>query len=113
MASAFAYAGCENTLLSLWKVADQVSLSLMDNFYAEILKGEPTDVALSRTKRHYLEQGDELSTDPKIWAPMVAYGSQSKVIDENGKNWIVYAALLSLALAILFFSYKKLRKRTT
>ena len=46
MASAFTYSGCENILMSLWKVNDQASIELMDDFYEQLLEGESIDEAL-------------------------------------------------------------------
>ena len=75
MASAFTYSGCENILMSLWKVNDQASKYLMDDFYGQLLEGVTIDDALRPAKLRYLERADELTADPKIWAPLVAYGT--------------------------------------
>lgn len=112
MASAFAYSGCENILMSLWKVGDQASMALMQEFYDRILEGRSMDEALALTKRHYLQQADELSADPKLWGPMVAYGTLTQVIPDNKKNRIAYLFILMGAMAILFFVYKRLSKKT-
>ena len=55
MASAFTYSGCENILMSLWKVNDQTSIALMDDFYQQLLEGESIDEALRQAKLNYLE----------------------------------------------------------
>jgi len=101
MASAFTYAGCENILMSLWKVNDQASNILMDDFYGELLKGEDIDDALRNTKLHYLAHADELAADPKIWAPLVAYGSLNPVFHKDRKWIYILGSLLLAGLVFL------------
>jgi CHAT domain-containing protein len=101
MASAFTYSGCQNILMSLWKVNDQVSIGIMDNFYNQLEQGATIDDALRLSKLNYLESADELTADPKIWATMVAYGSLDKVFQE-GKIGL-YKAMISIALILLLF----------
>jgi len=105
MASAFTYSGCENILMSLWKVNDQASTVLMDEFYAQLMRGERIDDALRNAKLRYIENSDEISSDPKIWASLVAYGSLDRVFNHDkytiyflgGAGFIVLIALYLLA----------------
>lgn len=98
MASAFTSAGCENTLMSLWKVNDQASIELMDDFYLQLLDGAPIDEALRTAKLNYLARADELTADPKTWAPLVAYGSLHQVFDTgNRRSYLI----LVLAAGVL------------
>lgn len=102
MASAFTYSGCRNILMSLWKVNDNASNILMDDFYDQLLKGRTIDDALRQAKLDYLKSTDELTADPKIWAPLVAYGSLERIFPKSN-NGIFYAAVgLLLLIAVLF-----------
>ena len=83
MASAFTYSGCANILMSLWKVNDKASTVLMDDFYGQLLEGRTIDDALRQSKLDYLEAADELTSDPKIWAPLVAYGSHERIFQKS------------------------------
>lgn len=105
MASAFTYSGCENILMSLWKVNDQASTVLMDDFYHQLLEGETIDEALRKAKLSYLESADELSADPKIWAPLVAYGSLDQVFKKERSEiyWIAFATIAMISLLIFLF----------
>jgi CHAT domain-containing protein len=108
MASAFTYSGCQNILMSLWKVNDQASIKLMDDFYAGLLAGETIDGALRMAKINYLEASDELIADPKIWAPLVAYGSLDRVF-KNGRSRVTLILGISsviLLLSLLVFGRK-------
>lgn len=113
MASAFAYSGCENTLMSLWKVNDQASITLIDNFYRYFLEGESIDGALRKSKLRYLESADELTADPKIWAPLVAYGSLNGIPgNDRSSTFAVAGALILLAIVVLSFKRFKKSART-
>jgi len=108
MASAFTYSGCENILMSLWKVNDQASIDLMTDFYEPLLNGATIDDALRQAKLNYLEKADEVTADPFIWAPMVAYGSLDEVF-QNNKSRMVWSVvgIATLLLAILFLYLKR------
>lgn len=108
MASAFTYSGCENILMSLWKVNDQASTVLMDDFYRQLLEGETIDEALRKAKLNYLDNADELSADPKIWAPLVAYGSLDQVFQKERSEiyWVAIGAISLISLLIIFFRKK-------
>jgi CHAT domain-containing protein len=95
MASAFTFSGCQNIVMSLWKVNDQVSIAIMETFYDHLMEGEAIDVALRASKLAYLEQADELTADPAIWGPSVAYGSLAPVFR---RPWYFsYRVFLALA----------------
>ncbi len=74
MANAFTFAGCDNIVMGLWKVDDQLSVKLMDTFYSELLNGMAIDEALAMAKRTYLASADQVSANPKLWGSLVAYG---------------------------------------
>jgi CHAT domain-containing protein len=111
MASAFTSAGCENTLMSLWKVDDQASVRLMDDFYQQLLTGLPIDEALRKAKLNYLEQSDELTADPKSWSPLVAYGSLHQVFETDRRSPYVYLVLalaaIVLGAGVFYFRQRK------
>jgi CHAT domain-containing protein len=91
--------------MSLWKVNDQASTVLMDDFYHQLLEGETIDEALRKAKLAYLESADELSADPKIWAPLVAYGSLDQVFKKERSEiyWIAFATIAMISLLIFLF----------
>ncbi len=107
MASAFTYSGCENILMSLWKVNDQASTVLMNDFYGQLQKGETIDKALRLAKLNYLETADELTADPKIWAPLVAYGSLDRVFQKDWSTYYLSFAIIMVLALLLTFSYRK------
>lgn len=109
MASAFAFSGCQNTLMSLWKVNDQASINLIDNFYSYFLEGEAIDAALRKSKLNYLASADELTADPKIWAPLVVYGNLDGIQKNDRSSIFVIAGVLAIVV-VLLLSFKRLRR---
>lgn len=109
MASAFTHSGCQNILMSLWKVNDQASTNLMDDFYGYLLEGKTIDRALREAKLKYLENADELSADPMIWAPLVAYGSLDQIFSKDRSRIFIYVGVV-VVFAILLLSLKNIRK---
>jgi len=101
MASAFTSAGCENTLMSLWKVNDQAAITLMDDFYAHLFKGQPIGEALRAAKLKYLSSADEITADPKTWAPLVAYGNLHQVFDADRRRPYLLLMLVGVAIIIV------------
>lgn len=109
MASAFTFSGCENILMSLWKVNDKASTVLMDDFYGHLIGGKTIDDALRRAKLDYLEATDELTSDPKIWAPLVAYGSLEPIFTRSNHRTIAYAAIGAVLLLAVIFIFRRRR----
>ena len=108
MASAFTYSGCANILMSLWKVNDKASTVLMDDFYGRLLEGRTIDDALRQSKLDYLESADELTSDPKIWAPLVAYGSHERIFQKSNDRLVIFGAIaLAVVFAIIFFARRR------
>ncbi|MBA4058475.1 MAG: hypothetical protein C0490_27405 [Marivirga sp.] len=107
MASAFTYSGCENILMSLWKVNDQASISLMDDFYELLLHSARIDDALRQAKLNYLEKADEITADPVVWAPMVAYGNLGEVFQNNRSRTVWIVLFITALLVTILLLYVK------
>jgi CHAT domain-containing protein len=100
MASAFAYAGCSNVVMGMWKVDDRVSALLMNKFYKNLKEGKTVDEALGEAKKAYLNNADGLMANPKLWASLVAYGNHN-VLQENESHlfyWMFLIVLLVIAV---------------
>jgi CHAT domain-containing protein len=110
MASAFTYSGCQNILMSLWKVNDQTAMRLMDDFYGFLLAGETIDVALRNAKLKYLDAADEFSADPRTWTPLVAYGNLNQIFRKDINNVLVYGGIVLIS-AIAFVFWKIIKSK--
>jgi CHAT domain-containing protein len=70
---AFYVAGNKNTLLTLWKIADNLTVEFMTSFFAKLKAGQGQIEALTATKREFMNKG-EPHNKPKYWAAFVLYG---------------------------------------
>lgn len=109
MANAFTFAGCDNIVMGLWKVDDQLSVKLMDTFYSELLNGMAIDEALAMAKRTYLASADQISANPKLWGSLVAYGETPILrADEIQTSWVIIAlSVLAAAIVLLVVKTRK------
>ena len=71
LARAFTQAGSPRTISALWSVYDTYTNSLMQAFYAALLKGESYQEAL-RTAKLQLLRGKRVA--PRMWSGFVLYG---------------------------------------
>ena len=69
---AFLRAGARNVVGALWEVSDTSTARLMDNFYGELKRGRPPEVALRSAKLAMLHT-NEASRRPFYWAPFQLY----------------------------------------
>ncbi len=70
---AFAIAGAETQLLSLWQVSDYGTQSLMARYYQTLVGGAGRSEALRQVQLEMIEQGGEYS-HPYFWAAFVLTG---------------------------------------
>jgi len=72
---AFAEAGARALLLSLWKIPDEETRVLMEEFYRLVAKDPGTDkaVALREAQLKMISKSRE-KTDPRNWAAFILSG---------------------------------------
>jgi CHAT domain-containing protein len=68
---AFYVAGNKNTILTLWKISDDITTEFIISFFTKLKAGVGQIEALTETKREFLKKGD---SNPKYWAAFVLYG---------------------------------------
>jgi len=69
---AFLRAGAHNVVGALWEVSDTSTPQLMDNFYAELTRGQDPAVALRSAKLSLLNSNNAFRK-PYYWAPFQLY----------------------------------------
>jgi CHAT domain-containing protein len=72
LAHAFLYAGAASVVVSLWRVDDPATCSLMTRFHSELQSGLDKDVALMRAMADVRSQPEW--SHPSYWAPFVLMG---------------------------------------
>jgi CHAT domain-containing protein len=68
---AFYVAGNKNTILTLWKISDDITTKFIISFFTKLKAGVGQIEALTETKREFLKKG---GSNPKYWAAFVLYG---------------------------------------
>ncbi len=111
-AHAFKFAGCSSIVMSLWAIDDISTAKIMKNFYAELKKGLPKDVALRNAKLKYIEAGNSKTAAPVFWAGAVPIGEMQPLKIEIRQNasffTIVITGLLLLLLLVVSVYRNKL-----
>lgn len=77
LARAFAYAGAESILTTLWKVKDSQTREIMVSFYRQLKLGKSKDIALWVAKSTYLKKRkgrDDSGAHPFYWASFIPIG---------------------------------------
>ena len=112
LAHAFNYAGSESILTSLWKIDEQSSAKIIENFYGHLKTGLSKDVALQKAKLDYLSTAEGRTLSPQYWAGLVLIGDANPVDLQPSNLWWIWAILiLMVILAVLFFVNNKIASR--
>lgn len=74
LARAFANAGVQNLIASLWKVNDESTKILMNHFYDNVKNGTGYLDALHSAQMHLMNYNNGQFKNPKYWAPFILIG---------------------------------------
>ncbi|WP_299245916.1 CHAT domain-containing tetratricopeptide repeat protein [uncultured Aquimarina sp.] len=106
LARGFSYAGAKSLVTTLWKVNDQTTSELIQEFYKNLDASLPKDKALREAKLTYLETvDDELLTHPYYWSGFMISGDTAALQTDASYLWW----LLLLGIPILFVTIRKVR----
>jgi CHAT domain-containing protein len=106
LARGFIYAGCPSIVMTLWQVADKSSSDLMTSFYKYLKRGRSKQEAMRLAKIDYLEQADDLTSNPYFWSGFVVLGDSSPIYKKSGfVYWLI--VILVFVGALLFIQYKR------
>jgi len=97
LSRAFSYAGCPSVVMSLWKVPDLVTTSIMKNFYESLSDGLSKDEALRAAQVKFLKQNsDPIYAHPYYWAGFVVIGDTNPL--ERRSDWAYYIIGISVVV---------------
>jgi CHAT domain-containing protein len=101
LARAFAYAGAQSVISTLWSVNDASTTSIMQEMYKQLRAGAGKSEALQTSKISFLERGaDDLAAHPYYWSAYIAIGDMQPLY----RHWLTslwpIALLLVAALGI-------------
>ena len=102
LARAFAYAGCPNTITTLWKADDRSSARLTARLHHYLKQGWEKDEALRQAKLDYLNDPEvhPAQKTPYYWANFVFIGDPAPIYD-NYRWWWLAVGLLLVVLVVL------------
>lgn len=112
LAHAFNYAGSESILTSLWKIDEQSSAKIIENFYGYLKLGIHKDEALQQAKIDYLSSAEGRTLSPQYWAGLVLIGDTTPIDLQPSNLWWIWTLLvLILILGMFFFIKNKIKSR--
>ena len=108
LSRAFAYAGCNNLITSLWKAEDHTTAYISNRFYHYLEKGSSIAESLRRSKIDFLKSGEYAQFHkPSYWSHLVFIGNPPMDTPRLGSKWIVYlGGLVTVVLIWLVFVRK-------
>jgi len=109
MARGFTYTGCPTTIMSLWKVSDALTASIMGLFYENLNNGLSTSQSLRMAKLEYLRESKSVNAHPSYWAALVQLGDSKPVVVAQNV-FIKYLIWVAPFLVIIFW-YVRRRNR--
>ena len=109
LSKALNLAGVKSTVYSLWEVPDRETAEIMEDFYDQIQKGQPKNLALTLAKRNFL-QNNSLKKHPIFWAGFVLNGKTDPMdLTSPNRFWIAGLGLVILIAVGIVFSLRKNR----
>jgi len=107
LSRAFSYAGCPSVIMSMWKIPDEATRSIMIAFYENLNGGQNKDEALKNAQLQYLLGTDDpLHQHPYYWASFLAMGDTRPIV-EQPNNWVNVAVYVFSIALILFAFFRK------
>lgn len=115
LARAFAFAGCQNLVMTLWPIRDRSTPEIMGYFYDNLFEGMSKDLALHQAKINYLETANPLFLHPYFWGGLIYVGDKGSVALQQRKrnNALVVGGIAVLTLFLLWLAARYLPRRTS
>lgn len=101
----FAYAGCENAILTLWSSPDAVTAEIVTGTMEFISKGKDFNASLRQSKLDFLASADKATSAPFFWAGISYVGSSNGHVEADSPTslWIGIGLGLLLLLVFIFW----------
>jgi len=105
LARGFSYAGVKNLIISLWKVNDRSTESLMASFYKNYKNTGSKSKALYNSKLDYLEDTaiSSIKKSPYYWASFSYFGEISSSENQNNSYWWIFIVIFGVLGSFIFF----------
>jgi CHAT domain-containing protein len=107
LSRAFSYAGCPSVVMSLWKVPDLVTTSIMKNFYESLSSGLTKDEALQAAQVRFLKENtDPIYAHPSYWAGFVVIGDTNPLAKGNVWNYYLVGVGIVLVTGVIVWRFR-------
>lgn len=110
IAHAFKYAGSESILAGFWKIDEQSSSIILEEFYKNLERGLSKDIALQQAKLYYIKKAEGRTISPIYWAGLSIMGDLQPIELANKHSHRWKWILLSIVFAGGVFIILKTRK---
>lgn len=108
---AFTQAGAKSVIASQWKVNEKSTQEIMNDFYANVSKGQMKAEALNIAKMNFVRKNPTLAKSPYYWAGLVYYGQNSEI--QLGKKCSFdRRKILFLGFVVLIFLFFGIKKES-
>ena len=111
IARGFRYAGVQSIITTLWNINEKSSVTLMKEFYLNLLEGKRKDRALQLTNLNYINTVENKYAHPKYWAAFTAIGEVNPVVIFNPTLFYIITLSVFLLLALFFYVKKQRNKQ--
>jgi tetratricopeptide (TPR) repeat protein len=106
----FAALGIPACVTNLWSVDNLSTYRLTELFYKHLTEGIPSDVALQKAKKDFLQQGSKEQRLPYYWAAAILVG-KSAILDQTAPRqhgnkvvWIIAALFVLFMIPLAIYS---------
>ena len=111
MARAFHFSGIPSIVMSLWKVPDKETKTIMIDFYRFLQKGKSKSEALRLAKLSFLKKNkNTVLTHPYYWSGFVINGNVDPIHIESSSRLVWWALIVILLVVMVSVFYKKRKK---
>ena len=110
MARAFHYSGIPSVVMSLWKLPDRETKTIMIDFYKFLKKGKSKSEALRLAKLSYLRKNPHQALNhPYYWSGLVVNGNIEPLEINTASFPIGWIALIIGVVFLLIYFYRKFK----
>lgn len=108
MARAFHFSGIPAVVMSLWKVPDFETKTIMIDFYKYLKKGKSKNEALRLSKLDYLKSTSDIHLrHPYFWSGFVISGNTAPLVLKQQTNYILWFGILLFASVLAVILLKR------
>lgn len=102
------FAGCPNTIMSLWKIDEKSNTYITGKAFENIADGMKTSEALRRAKLDFIDNADPILRHPYFWSGLVLTGADGPInLPANrNHNGFLIGLLILLVLTIVYYLKK-------